>query len=73
MFNGLTKFTSRLIHAEMAQLAEQGICNAQVAGSTPVLGSLTVCFWYNYKKPRQIGYARHGPRRSDKRERPDAR
>jgi hypothetical protein len=34
---------------------------------------LTVCFWYNYKKPRQIGYARHGPRRLGKRERLNAR
>ena len=27
------------IYAEIAQLAEQLICNQQVAGSTPVLGS----------------------------------
>ena len=41
---GPEAFRDRALNAEVAQLVEQLICNQQVAGSTPVFGSVE-CFW----------------------------
>ena len=32
--------TNRMLYADVAQLAEQLICNQQVIGSSPIIGSL---------------------------------